>query len=107
MLTRFTTWALRNLLPVRSRVIRDGVEIAVPADQLVPGDVVRIFSGDLVPADIRLIETQGLQINQATLTGESVPQEKDAGPVTSPKPVDWTDLAFAGTTAVGGEGKGV
>jgi len=99
--------ALRNLLPVRSRVIRDGVEIAVPADQLVPGDVVRIFSGDLVPADIRLIETQGLQINQATLTGESVPQEKDAAPVTSPKPVDWTDIAFAGTTAVGGEGKGV
>ncbi len=99
--------ALRNLLPVKSRVIRDGAEIAVPADALVPGDLVRIFSGDLVPADIRLIEGRGLQINQATLTGESVPQEKDIKPVTSARPVDWTNVAFAGTTAVGGEGQGI
>jgi Mg2+-importing ATPase len=99
--------ALRNLLPVKSRVIRDGAEIAVPADALVPGDLVRIFSGDLVPADIRLVEVRGLQINQATLTGESVPQEKDTKPVSSTRPVDWTDIAFAGTTAVGGEGQGV
>lgn len=99
--------ALRNLLPVKSRVIRDGVEIAVSADQLVLGDVVLIFSGDLVPADLRLIGSRGLQIDQATLTGESVPQEKDPAPVKSPKPVDWTNIAFEGTTAVGGEGKGV
>jgi Mg2+-importing ATPase len=99
--------ALRNLLPVKSRVIRDGAEIAVPADALVPGDLVRIFSGDLVPADIRLVEVRGLQVNQATLTGESVPQEKDTKPVSSTRPVDWTDIAFAGTTAVGGEGQGV
>jgi Mg2+-importing ATPase len=88
-------------------VIRDGTEIAVSADGLVPGDIVRIFSGDLVPADLRLIESRGLQVNQATLTGESVPQEKDAKPVNSAKPVDWTNIAFAGTTAVGGEGEGV
>jgi Mg2+-importing ATPase len=99
--------ALRNLLPVKSRVIRDGAEIAVSADALVPGDLVRIFSGDLVPADIRLVQVRGLQINQATLTGESVPQEKDTKPLTSARPVDWTDIAFAGTTAVGGEGDGV
>jgi Mg2+-importing ATPase len=99
--------ALRNLLPVKSRVIRDGAEIAVPADALVPGDLIRIFSGDLVPADIRLVEVRGLQVNQATLTGESVPQEKDTKPVSSTRPVDWTDIAFAGTTAVGGEGQGV
>ena len=99
--------ALRNLLPVRSRVIRDGTEIAVPADQLVPGDYVLLFSGDLVPADIRLVDAQSLQINQASLTGESVPQEKGTTPVNSPKPVDWTDVAFAGTTTVGGEGRGV
>ncbi|HKW73730.1 MAG TPA: HAD-IC family P-type ATPase [Candidatus Dormibacteraeota bacterium] len=99
--------ALRNLLPMKARVLRDGAEVALPADQLVPGDVVAIFSGDLVPADIRLFESSALQVNQASLTGESVPQEKEIQPVTSDKPVDWTDMAFAGTTAVGGEGKGV
>jgi len=99
--------ALRNLLPMKSRVTRDGTEIALPADQLVPGDVVVVFSGDLVPADIRLLESHGLQVNQASLTGESVPQEKGTDQVSSDKPVEWTDMAFAGTTAVGGEGKGV
>ena len=99
--------ALRSLLPMQARVVRDGAEIALPADQLVPGDVVMVFSGDLVPADIRVFESQGLQVNQASLTGESVPQEKDTLPVTSGQPVGWTGIAFAGTTAVGGEGKGV
>ena len=99
--------ALRNMLPMKSRVIRDGTEIALPASQLVPGDVVLLFSGDLVPADIRLVDSRLLQVNQASLTGESVPQGKDMKPVASTKPVDWTDVAFAGTTAVGGEGKGV
>ena len=99
--------ALRNLLPLKSRVLRDGNEVAVPADQLVTGDIVRVFSGDLVPADFRLLAGTGLQVNQATLTGESVPQEKGVNPVTSARPVDWTDVAFAGTTVVGGEGTGV
>ena len=99
--------ALRNLLPMKARVMRDGAEVALPADQLVPGDVVVLFSGDLVPADMRLVESHGLQVNQASLTGESVPQEKDAAVVTSDKPVDWTDMVFAGTTAVGGQGTGV
>ncbi|HYU64231.1 MAG TPA: cation-transporting P-type ATPase [Verrucomicrobiae bacterium] len=99
--------ALRNLLPMQARVIRDGAEIALPADQLVPGDVVVIFSGDLVPADMRVFESQGLQVNQASLTGESVPQEKDTRPANSDQPVEWTGIAFAGTTAVGGEGKAV
>ncbi len=99
--------ALRNLLPVRARVMRDGAQVALPADQIVPGDVVLLFSGDLVPADIRLLESRALQINQATLTGESVAQEKTTDPVSSTRPVDWRDIAFAGTTAVGGVGKGV
>ena len=99
--------ALRAMLPMKARVIRDGTEVAVPADQLVPGDVVLVFSGDLVPADIRLIESRGLQINQATLTGESVPDEKGVQPAPGSNPATWTDVAFAGTTAVGGEGRGV
>ena len=99
--------ALRNMLPLKSRVMRDGAEVALPANQLVAGDVVQLFSGDLVPADVRLLETGVLEVNQASLTGESVPQEKDPKPVTSTRPADWTDIAFAGTTVVGGEGKGV
>ena len=99
--------ALRNMLPVKARVVRDGTEVALPAGELVPGDVVKVFSGELVPADIRLIEAGVLQINQASLTGESVPQEKGTEPVVSTNPAGWTEVAFAGTTVVGGEGKGV
>lgn len=99
--------ALRSLLPSKARVIRDGVETSVLADQLVPGDVVLLFSGDLVPADLRLLEARSLQINQATLTGESVAQEKNTTPVKTDRPVDWSNVAFAGTTVVAGQGKGV
>jgi P-type Mg2+ transporter len=99
--------ALRNLLPVHCRALRDGAEIDLPAIQLVPGDVIFIRSGNLIPADLRILEAEELEVNQATLTGESVPQAKSAVPVTSTSAIDWTDVAFAGTTVVGGEGKGV
>ena len=100
--------ALRAMLPMKARAVRDGAEVAVPADQLVPGDIVLIFSGDMVPADVRLVESRLLQVNQATLTGESVPQTKDVAPAgAGTNPVSWLDIAFGGTTAVGGEGKGV
>jgi Mg2+-importing ATPase len=99
--------ALRGLLQIKARVLRGGVEIGLPANQLVPGDIVRLYAGDLVPADMRLTESTMLQVNQASLTGESVPEEKTTNPVVSTKPTDWTDMVFAGTTVVGGEGKGV
>ena len=99
--------ALRSLLQIKARVFREGVEIALPANQLVPGDIVQLYAGDLVPADMRLSEATMLQVNQASLTGESVPEEKNTNPVVSTKPTDWTDMVFAGTTVVGGEGKGV
>ena len=99
--------ALRGMLQMTSRVFRDGAEIARPASQIVPGDIVQLYGGDLVPADIRLLESNLLQANQASLTGESVPEEKTIDPVTSAKPTDWNDVVFAGTTVVGGQGKGV
>ena len=99
--------ALRALLPLHCRAIRDGAELDLPAEQLVPGDVIFIRSGDLVPADVRLLEADGLEVNQATLTGESVPQAKSIAPIASHAAIDWTDIAFAGTTVVGGEGKGI
>ena len=99
--------ALRALLPVQCRITRDGKDGTVPARELVPGDIVGIRSGDLIPADLRILEADVLQINQATLTGESVPQYKSPEPVSGATPIEWKDIAFAGTVAVGGEGKGV
>jgi P-type Mg2+ transporter len=99
--------ALRALLPLHCRAIRDSAELDLPAEQLVPGDVIFIRSGDVVPADLRLLEADGLEVNQATLTGESVPQAKSIASVASHSAIDWTDIVFAGTTVVGGEGKGI
>jgi Mg2+-importing ATPase len=99
--------ALRHLLPLHSHVKRDGAEVDLSAEQLVPGDFVFLGSGDVVPADIRLTEAHELEVNQATLTGESVPQAKAVAPVNSTTASEWTDVVFAGTTVVGGAGSGV
>jgi Mg2+-importing ATPase len=99
--------ALRAMLPLNARARRGGAEVQVPASELVPGDIVRVRSGDLVPADLRLLEAEELEVNQATLTGESVPQTKSVAAVPVGGPIDWKDVAFAGTDVVGGEGIGV
>lgn len=99
--------ALRAMLPLNARVLRGGPEVQVQASELVRGDIVRLRSGDLVPADLRLLEAQELEVNQATLTGESVPQTKSVVAVSGGGPIDWKDVAFAGTDVVGGEGMGV
>ena len=99
--------ALRAMLPLRCRIRRDGAEGDQPATVLVPGDIVHLRSGDLVPADMRLVQVAELEVNQAALTGESVPQRKSTEAVKETSPTAWTDVAFAGTTVVGGEGWGV
>jgi Mg2+-importing ATPase len=99
--------ALRSMLPLRCLVLRGGAVVELPAAELVPGDVVLLRSGNLVPADMRLLEVQELEVDQATLTGESVPQTKSLAAVGSMSAIDWTDVAFAGTTVVGGQGKGI
>ncbi|MFN3471286.1 MAG: cation-translocating P-type ATPase, partial [Aquificaceae bacterium] len=70
--------ALRSMTALRVRVLRDGVERQVESSQLVPGDIVLLSEGDVVPADIRLLESVGLLVDEALLTGESLPVEKDA-----------------------------
>ncbi|MBV9453177.1 MAG: HAD-IC family P-type ATPase [Rubrobacter sp.] len=65
--------ALQSLATVNARVLRDGLPTTIPADQVVPGDVLLLASGDRVAADARLIEAQGLEVDEAALTGESLP----------------------------------
>src|SRR5262249_568843 len=89
--------SIRNMLSPEARTIRSGEARLIPADQLVPGDVVLLESGDKIPADLRLIDAKNLRTEEAALTGESVPAEKtvDAVPV-SATVGDRESMAFAG-----------
>ena len=71
--------ALKNLSAPHARVLRDGKEQVIDASQLVPGDTIRLEAGDFIPADVRLLKSVSLKSEEAALTGESVPAEKDAG----------------------------
>ncbi len=101
--------ALRSLVPQHAFVRREGLSQQIEADQVVPGDVIALDSGMRVTADLRLIETQGLQIDEAPLTGESLPVGKDAGAALDPETLlaDRTNMAHAGTTVVQGRALGV
>ncbi|HYM51790.1 MAG TPA: cation-transporting P-type ATPase [Candidatus Limnocylindrales bacterium] len=99
--------ALRALLPFRTRVWRDGAPTVLPSTELVPGDLIALETGDLVPADCRVLEADALMVNQATLTGESEPAAKDPAPVAATHPSEWTSLLLAGTMVVEGRGRAV
>jgi Ca2+-transporting ATPase len=100
--------ALQKLGQAHTRVRRDGREKEIPADALVPGDIVLIEGGDVVPADLRLIEANNLQVNEAALTGESVPVNKRVGALEGdPALAERTNLLFKGTTLTQGSGQGV
>jgi len=100
--------AIRQMLSPRAAVLRDGRRIGIDNAELVPGDVVLLEAGDKVPADVRLMEAAGLRVEQAILTGESVPVEKSVSPVTEEAPLgDRSCMAFSGTLVTGGAGRGV
>jgi Ca2+-transporting ATPase len=103
------TDALRRMAAPTATVLRDGEECEVPARQVVPGDVVLLRAGDRVPADARVIESVNLQIEEAALTGESVPVEKHADALEEAGLVvgDRRNMAFAGTAATYGRGRAV
>jgi calcium-translocating P-type ATPase len=100
--------AIRDLLAPQAAVIRDGKRLSLPGEQLVPGDIVLLEAGDKVPADLRLLSSHGLQIQEAILTGESVAAEKQIQAVDAEAALgDRACMAFSGTTVTSGQGKGV
>jgi len=100
---------LRRYVSFRAKVLRDNKKTAVDVRLLVPGDIVFLNIGDLVPADMQLIEAQELTINESVVTGESFPVHKTTESilVQSGKPAPQKNIAFMGTTVSNGEGKGI
>lgn len=96
---------LKKRVAIHATVLRDGQEVSINVAHLVPGDIVILNAGDIVPADARLTEATDLHLNQATLTGESIPVNKTAGAVKDTEPLNALNLIFAGTTVVTGTGK--
>ena len=99
--------ALRQMAAPTATALRDGQEVEIPARDLVPGDVILLRAGDKVPADARLVEAVNLQIEEASLTGESVPVEKHAAPLPDAQLAlgDRKNMAYAGTAATYGRGR--
>jgi calcium-translocating P-type ATPase len=100
--------SIRRMLALRSSVVRDGNRRSIEGELLVPGDIVLLEAGDKVPADLRLLQAHGLQIQEAILTGESVPVDKHTQPVAANAALgDRVCMAFSGTLVTSGQGKGV
>lgn len=103
-----TMAALKRMAAPVARVLRGGEEREIPARELVPGDIVLLETGSLVPADMRLVEEFNLRIDEAPLTGESMPVEKGVQPLKGEVSLgDRVNMAYMGTHAVYGRGNGV
>ncbi len=101
--------SLKKYTELKVKTIREGKIKEIPSSLLVPGDIVLLEEGDVVPADLRLIESKGLLVDESVLTGESIPNEKRAEEVLSENtPVyERINVLFKGTLVVRGRGKGV
>lgn len=103
-----TVEALRKLVGHSAKVRRDGKIVEVPANELVPGDIVVLEEGQKVPADMRLIEVKAMQVNEASLTGESVPVSKNTNTLTAASSLgDQKNMLFSGTIVTTGTGLAV
>lgn len=100
--------SLKNLLSAQATVLRGGKKQSIPAAELVPGDVVYLSSGDKVGADVRLLSCRDLQIDESTLTGESVSSLKQAALLDKETLLaDRSNMAYAGTLVTYGQGRGM
>lgn len=96
--------ALQALLPHDVRAVRNGRVRIIPAFDLVPGDVIRLGQGDVVPADCRVLQAFDLRVNTATLTGEPIPRVRTSTPTDESDPLQSRNLVLAGTSIAYGEG---
>jgi len=101
--------ALKKLTETHIKVIRQGIDALVPSNELVPGDIVFLSEGDLIAADIRLIESFSLQVDEATLTGESLPVSKHADSILSQDAFVYErqNMLFSGTHILRGNATGI
>jgi Ca2+-transporting ATPase len=101
--------ALKQMAAPRAVVVRNGQTVTIPAKEIVPGDVVILEAGSVLPCDVRLSETASLKVEEAALTGESVPVEKDAKSALAEKVplADRVNMAYMGTTVVYGRAQGL
>jgi magnesium-transporting ATPase (P-type) len=100
--------SIRNMLSAEARTLRGGDTRMIAAEQLVPGDIVLLESGDKIPADLRLIDAKNFRTEEAALTGESVPADKNTKAVSANATVgDRECMAFSGTMVVSGRAMGV
>ncbi len=100
---------LRTLVQTNVNVIREGKEIEIPMSEIVPGDILALDAGALIPADIRLISAKDFYINQSALTGESMPVEKNAGPcsIVGKGLLELQNACFMGSSVLSGTARGV
>lgn len=99
---------LRSMVRTQARVVRGGHQHTVPSEDLVPGDLVLLESGDKVPADLRLVRATELRVNESALTGESAPVHKDVVVLPEPTPVaDRCNMVYSGTLVTAGHGAGI
>ncbi|AXE64937.1 carbonate dehydratase [Hyphomonas sp. CACIAM 19H1] len=100
--------AIRNMLSPHASVLRGGHRLTVEGEALVPGDIVLLEAGDKVPADLRVIQANNLQVQEAILTGESLPVSKQIEPVAADVPLgDRKSMLFSGTLVASGTARGV
>jgi magnesium-transporting ATPase (P-type) len=100
--------AIRAMVDPQASVLRGGKRLTIPADAVVPGDIVLLEAGDRIAADLRLIKASSLKADEAILTGESVPVDKQVAPVAADVPLgDRFSMAFSGSFIAAGQGEGV
>lgn len=101
--------ALKKMVVAKARVLRDGKEVEINGEDVVPGDIALLASGGRVPADIRLMRTIEFKADESMLTGESIPAEKHSEPISEENltPGDQLNMAFMGTVVVNGRARGV